>query len=121
MLLATNVNLKARAPRTPVMRVVNQNTRGETFYKKIGILFNDRTILPLYGKPTYARSHMWNYYTVSNDHISVHIPVEFQGKDCNSNYGCREIDDDTDVFIPAYGETFKVKLYDQTPRYLPFV
>lgn len=128
VLLKEIVNIKSkqndvRKKPVPIRRgiPINQRTRGETHYKRIGILYHNDIILPLYGRPTYTRSHLWNYFTISNDHVSIEIPLEIQGKDCHSSYGCTEIDDGTQVYIPAYNDTFTVKLYDRTPRYIPFV
>lgn len=116
---------------------INIETRGPSeSYQQIGMLYKDSindeniksgnntdsNILPLYGKPTYRGSQQWLYYTNSDKFNSVKIPINYQGKDCTDDYGCREIYDGDSVSIPSYNGNFKVKIYKfDKPRYLPYV
>ena len=109
----------------PVMRKntrrINIRTRGVENFRQIGTLYNDGTVLPLYGRPTYTSSSKWNYYAVTNDHIHIQVPLEINNVDCMSQNGCKELYEDDQVFIPEFGATFVVKIYDRTPRYIPQV
>ena len=55
-------------------RRINIRTRGVENFRQIGTLYNDGTVLPLYGRPTYSSSSKWNYYAVTNDHIHIQVP-----------------------------------------------
>jgi hypothetical protein len=102
-------------------RRINIRTRGVENFRQIGTLYNDGTVLPLYGRPTYTSSSKWNYYAVTNDHIHIQVPLEINNVDCMSQNGCKELYEDDQVFIPEFGATFVVKIYDRTPRYIPQV
>lgn len=100
---------------------INVPTRGIEDYKQIGIISsNEGKVLPLYGRRTYYGSQRWNYFTKANDHLSVKIPLVKDGKDCDSNLGCKELYDNDIINVPQYGDDFTLKLYDTTPRYIPF-
>ena len=101
---------------------INQATQGDTHYMQIGILHNaNNVIIPLMGKPTHRRSHMWNYYTLTSQALSIRIPLENEGRSCDSAYGCKELFDGEMVFIPEYQTKFTVKLYDRSPKYIPII
>jgi hypothetical protein len=114
-----------RVERVPIMNIrtpITLDTRRQTNFKQIGLLFSSasKTTLPLYGKPTYVGSHTWNYYTYVNDYHQLMIPIEIYGRDCMTDIGCKEIYGGDEVFIPNYDETFVVKLYENSMRYVPF-
>jgi hypothetical protein len=102
-------------------RRINIRTRGVENFRQIGTLYNGGKVLPLYGRPTYTSSSKWNYYAVTNDHIHIQVPLEINNVDCMSQNGCKELYEDDKVFIPEFGSTFVVKIYDRTPRYIPHV
>lgn len=83
---------------------------------------NDSNILPLFGRPTYAGSNKWNYYTTSDKFQSVKLPINIDGRKCTDELGCDELRDRDMVTIPSYNGRFRVEIYDfDKPRYIPFV
>tara|TARA_B100001996_G_scaffold381401_1_gene370760 strand:- start:869 stop:1285 length:417 start_codon:yes stop_codon:yes gene_type:complete len=114
-------NEKVYVPTTPVEHTkyvnktqrININTRPVDSYTQIGLLYNDLTRLPLYGRQTYRGSHMWNYYTKSNEIVVLKIPIIINERNCENKYGCKEIYDDDEIYISEYNQTFKVRLYEK--------
>lgn len=83
---------------------------------------NESNILPLFGRPTYAGSNRWNYYTTSDKFQSVKLPINIDGRKCTDDLGCDELRDGDMVTIPSYNGRFRVEIYDfDKPRYIPFV
>ena len=81
----------------------------------------DSVVLPLYGKPTYKGSNKWLYYTETDKHHPVKIPVMHKNKDCTDDYGCDELYDGEAVSIASYNGDFNVKIYKMNkPRYIPY-
>lgn len=100
---------------------INIRTRGSEDYRQLGILSGKNgKVLPLYGRRTYVGSNRWNYFTQANDHLALKIPLSKGGRDCDSNTGCDELYDDDNLNLPMYNDEFSVKLYDTTPRYIPY-
>lgn len=108
----------------PVLRrilPINVATRGIEDYRHIGILSGNKgKVLPLYGRRTYKGSSKWNYFTRANDHLSLRIPVSRDGYNCEEHIGCKELYNDDTLHVPEYNDNFKIKLYDTTPRYIPY-
>ena len=83
---------------------------------------SDTTILALYGRPTYPGSNRWSYYTASDKYNTIKMPFTHNGRKCDSEHGCDEIQDDDMITLPAYNGNFRVKVYDyDRPRYIPYV
>ena len=100
---------------------INVATRGVEDYRQLGIVSsNNGKVLPLYGRRTYSGSNRWNYFTQANDHLALKIPLTNKGHECDSSTGCDELYDNDNINIPQYNNNFSVKLYDNTPRYIPF-
>tara|TARA_B100000123_G_C25724502_1_gene426211 strand:+ start:416 stop:1198 length:783 start_codon:yes stop_codon:yes gene_type:complete len=79
-------------------------------------------ILPLFGCPTHQGSNKWTYYTSTDGHTQVKLPITNKNRVCNSEYGCDELYDGDNVSIPAYNSNFKVSIYEyDKPRYIPFI
>lgn len=115
---APHVNRKqpSRNRRLPV----NVRSRGLSEYTQVGLLHGNGAVLPLLGRRTYTGSHKWNYYTVSSDHVSIKIPLSRGNRDCTEQSGCEELYDDDTIFVHEYNSKFTVKLYDKSPRYIPY-
>jgi hypothetical protein len=105
----------------PVSRRINIRTRLTEKFAQIGTLYNGGMVLPLYGRRSHTSSLKWNYYTITNDHIHIQVPLEINNVDCMGQNGCKEIYEDETVYLPEYGTTFTVKLYDRSPRYIPHI
>ena len=78
--------------------------------------------LALFGKETYPNSKKWSYYTTSDKHNAVKMPISHNGKKCDSRYGCDEIMDDELITIPGYNGMFRAVIYDyDAPKYIPYL
>jgi len=78
-------------------------------------------ILGLYGKPTYAGSNKWYYYTAS-DKNGLKIPFSKNGKQCSNEYGCNELYDGDKVELGGYNAKYRVTVYGiDAPKYIPYV
>lgn len=112
---------KADVPAAAGVRV-NVPTRGLTHYNQMGILHNGGdSILPLMGRPVHPGSHMWNYYTLTNEAVPIRIPLVNSGRECESSNGCKELYNDDHIFIPELDSRYTVKLYNRAPRYIPYL
>ena len=102
-------------------------TAVDSTFRQVGILTplngsSKDSILPLMGKILFARRDLWNYYTISNQHNNVKLPVSRAGKSCTNEYGCDKIYNGDTVYISGVNEAYKVTIYDNdTIKYLPFV
>ena len=123
----------------PVMKrmPINIETRpdgGE--YQQVGILTKesivdeevvpgnntDSVILPLFGRPTYRGSQLYNYYTATDKYHQVRVPLTINGDNCTDKRGCKELYDNDSVQVPGYNGNFKVQIYKlDYPRYIPYV
>ena len=99
----------------------------DTTYRQVGILTpvsgqKKDNILPLMGKPVFTNRDMWNYYSTSNQHNNVKLPISRNGKSCTNEYGCNRLYNGDTVQIEGINETYKVLMYDNdTIRYLPSI
>jgi hypothetical protein len=99
----------------------------DTNYRQVGILtpMNGSTknkILPLMGRPLFVNRNKWQYYTISDQHNNVKIPISRKGKSCTNEYGCDYIYNGDTIYAEGYNEIFKATVYDNdTMRYLPFL
>ena len=99
----------------------------DTSYRQIGILTplngaHNNSILPLMGRPLFTSRQKWQYYTISNQHNNVKLPVSKAGKSCTNEYGCDKLYNGDTVYIEGINETYKVTSYDNNViKYLPFV
>jgi len=122
-------------PRRQMGLPINIETRGSGGdFSQIGILSKqaisndektpgnntDSSVLPLFGKPTYRGSSKWLYYTETDKYNPIKIPITVNNRDCTDDMGCDELYDGSEVEIPSYNGTFKVKIYKfNKPRYIP--
>jgi hypothetical protein len=98
----------------------------DTNYRQLGILTPTQgktkdNILALMGRPLFTNRDMWNYYTTSNQHNNVKLPITHNGKSCTNEYGCKRLYTNDIVYIEGVNERYTVKMYDNdTIKYLPF-
>ena len=98
----------------------------DTNYRQLGILtplngVNKDNILPLMGRPVLTNRQKYQYYTISNQHNNVKLPVSVKGRSGTNEYGVDEIYNGDTVYIEGYNEAFRVTMYDNdTIKYLPF-
>ena len=99
----------------------------DTTYRQLGILTplnssSNDSILPLMGRPLFTNRDKWQYYSTSNQHNNVKLPVSRAGRSCTNEYGCDKLYTGDTVYIEGANETYKVTVYDNdTIKYLPFV
>lgn len=99
----------------------------DTSYRQVGILTPSNgsskdSILPLMGRPLFVNRDKWQYYTISNQHNNVKLPVSKGGRSCTNEYGCDKIYNGDSVYIDGANEVYKVTIYDNDViKYLPFV
>ena len=102
-------------------------TAVDTTYRQIGILTplngsSKDNILPLMGRPLFTRRSLWQYYTISNQHNNVKLPVSVKGKSGLNENGVDEIYSGDTVYVEGYNDAFKVTKYENdTIKYLPFI
>jgi hypothetical protein len=99
----------------------------DTNYRQMGILtpLNGQTkdsILPLMGRPLFTNRNKWQYYTTSNQHNNVKLPLMYKGRSCTNEYGCDQLNNGDSIYVEGANEAYKVTLYDNsTMKYLPFI
>ncbi len=99
----------------------------DTTYRQMGIMtplngVSKDNILPLMGRPLFTNRDKWQYYTISNQHNNVKLPVSFKGKSALNDYGVDQIFSGDTVYVEGYNDAFKVTVYENdTIKYLPFV
>jgi hypothetical protein len=99
----------------------------DTTYRQMGIITplngaSKDNILPLMGRPLFTNRDKWQYYTISNQHNNVKLPISFKGRSALNDYGVDQIFDGDTVYVEGYNEAFRVTVYENdTIKYLPFV
>jgi hypothetical protein len=99
----------------------------DTTYRQMGIMTplngtSKDNILPLMGRPLFTNRDKWQYYTISNQHNNVKLPISFKGKSALNDYGVDQIFDGDTIYVEGYNEPFRVTVYENdTIKYLPFL
>ena len=99
----------------------------ETSYRQVGILtpLNSSTkdsILPLMGRILFNRRDLWNYYTISNQHNNVKLPISVKGKSALNDNGVDKLYNGDTVYTEGINQPFRVTIYDNdTIKYLPSI
>jgi hypothetical protein len=111
------INVQTNIGATPV----------DTAYRQLGIITplngdSKDNILPLMGRPLFTNKDKWQYYTISNQHNNVKLPISFKGRSALDEYGVDKIFNGDTVYVEGYNDAFKTTVYENdTIRYLPFV
>ena len=98
-----------------------------TAYRQMGILtpFNKSSedkILQLMGRPLFTNRDKWQYYTISNQHNNVKLPIIFKKKNGLNDYGVDQIYTGDIVFVEGYKQSFRATIYENdTIRYLSVI
>jgi len=99
----------------------------DTTYRQVGILTpkinkdKDR-ILPLMGRPLFVSRSKWQYYTMTDKHNSIKLPILYKNRSCTNEYGCDELIGGEHVYVEGYNEAYLVTKYDSdTIKYIPFI
>ena len=118
-------------PNIPLRAVpINMSTNigsVNTEYRQMGIITplngsSKDNILSLMGRPLFTNRDKWQYYTISNQHNNVKLPISFKGRSALTDYGVDKIFDGDTVYVEGYNDAFRVTMYENdTIKYLPFV
>jgi hypothetical protein len=74
------------------------------------------------GRPLFTNRDKWQYYTISNQHNNVKLPISFKGKSGLNDYGVDQIFNGDTIYVEGYNEAFRVTVYENdTIKYLPFI
>lgn len=99
----------------------------DTTYRQMGIITplngaSKDNILPLMGRPLFTNRSKWQYYTISNQHNNVKLPISFKGRSALNDYGVDQIYSGDTVYVEGYNDAFKTTVYENdTIKYLPFI
>jgi len=97
----------------------------DTNYRQMGILTGKNSkgaILSLMGRPIFTNRDKWQYYTISDQHNNVKLPISRNGRSCTNEYGCDRLFNGDTVYVEGINEPYGVTIYDNdTIRYLPFL
>jgi len=97
----------------------------ETSYRQVGILNASNTdgkVLPLMGRPVFTNRNKWQYYTISDQHNSVKLPVSRGGKSCTNEYGCDQLYNGDTIYVEGLNQPYIVTIYDNdTIKYIPVI
>jgi hypothetical protein len=102
-------------------------TSADTSYRQMGIITplngtSKDNILPLMGRPLFTNRDKWQYYTISNQHNNVKLPISFKGRSALNDYGVDKIFSGDTIYVEGYNDAFKVTVYENdTIKYLPFI
>lgn len=102
-------------------------TSADTSYRQMGIITplngtSKDNILPLMGRPLFTNRDKWQYYTISNQHNNVKLPISFKGRSALNDYGVDQIFSGDTIYVEGYNDAFKVTVYENdTIKYLPFI
>ncbi len=95
-----------------------------TNYRQIGILtpLNESStdkILQLMGRPLFVKRDKWQYYTISNQHNNVKLPIIFNKKNALNDYGIDQLYTGDVVYVEGYKQSFTATIYEtDTIKYL---
>ena len=98
----------------------------DTNYRQVGIITStsskNKEVLSLMGRPVFNNRNLWQYYTISNQHNNVKLPIKVKGKNATTEYGVDKIYTNDNIFVEGYDENYKVTVYENdTIKYLPFI
>jgi hypothetical protein len=119
--------LTYRPPGTIPINISTNIGAVDTTYRQLGILtplngVNKDNILPLMGRPLYTNRQKYQYYTISNQHNNVKLPIFVKGRNGTNEYGVDQLYNGDSVYVEGYNEAFKVRTYEtDTIKYLPFL
>ena len=107
------------------LKINVSTTAVDSTFRQVGILTplngsSKDSILPLMGKVLFARRDLWNYYTISNQHNNVKLPVSVKGRSALTEHGVDKVFDGDTVYVEGMNQPFKATIYENTiMRYLP--
>lgn len=125
--LVPELNYQPSMVRTVPINMSTNIGSVNTEYRQMGIITplngsSKDNILSLMGRPLFTNRDKWQYYTISNQHNNVKLPISFKGRSALTDYGVDKIFDGDTVYVEGYNDAFRVTVYENdTIKYLPFV
>lgn len=119
--------LKYIPPNAVPINISTNTGAVDTNYRQMGIITplngsSKDNILPLMGRPLFTNRDKWQYYTISNQHNNVKLPISFKGRSALNDYGVDQIFSGDTIYVEGYNDAFKTTVYENdTIKYLPFV
>ena len=86
-------------------------------FSQLGFLTPDageNKILPLFGRR--LQRDRWQYYTISNQHNDIQVPIKVGKRSGLDSVGVEELSSGDRVLVHGYNEMFTVSLYDTDVR-----
>lgn len=114
-------------PNTVPINISTNTGAVDTNYRQMGIITplngsSKDNILPLMGRPLFTNRDKWQYYTISNQHNNVKLPISFKGRSALNDYGVDQIFSGDTIYVEGYNDAFKTTVYENdTIKYLPFM
>jgi hypothetical protein len=113
-------------PYMPPLNVSTNIGAVNTSYRQVGILMSNKNIdgrvLPLMGRPVFVNRNKWQYYTISNQHNNVKLPIMVHGRSATRDQGVDQLYSGDLVFVEGENEHFRTKIYDtDTIKYIPYL
>jgi hypothetical protein len=96
-------------------------------YRQYGILkpINGSTkdnILPLMGRPLNTSRQKFQYYTISNQHNNIKLPIIIRGRSGTTEYGVNELFSGDRVLVEGDKMPYEVTIYDNDSiRYMSYL
>ena len=83
-------------------------------YQQLGTLSTSTNntnpiILPLFGRK--INRHRWEYYTATDRNHQIRINLTYKNRNCEDDFGCDEIENGDEVYVPTYSKTFTANMY----------
>jgi len=71
------------------------------------------------GRRLFVNRDKWQYYTISNQHNNVKLPIIFNKKNGLNDYGVDQLYTGDIVYVEGYKQSFTATIYEtDTIRYL---
>jgi len=86
-------------------------------FAQLGFLTPDQgenKILPLFGRR--LERDRWQYYTISNQHNDIKLPIKVGRRSGLDSVGVNELGSGDRILVHGYNEHFTVSLYDTEVR-----
>lgn len=99
----------------------------DVVYRQYGILKPVRgstkdNILPLMGRPVNTSRQKFQYYTISNQHNNVKLPIIVRGRSGTTEYGVNELFSGERVLVEGDRTPYEVTIYENDSiRYIPYL
>jgi hypothetical protein len=123
MLIAIIILLQKKPEPEPKIVVIEEKeipvleTTPNCEYRQTGIITSSESdkepiILPLFSRNVYGRHDRFQYYTMTDKQHMIHLPVQFQNRQCEERIGCEELYTGDKITVTSYeNREFTVTIY----------